>query len=128
MRHVPPVASYLYRFRPHVRRETDAYREGRSAHAADLRIRDETLRSFHRIGRHCGGGGYEPFSVLLLFQAVQGDDLFAVRHAIPSEYGLRFVETFAKRSVGDMLSCRIQRPAAFREGIHQGDGHVADQV
>ena len=27
-----------------------------------------------------------------------------------------------------MLSCRIQRPAAFREGIHQGDGHVADQV
>ena len=115
---VPSTTCHFHFVRPYICRETYAYREGRSAYAADLRIRNEALRSFHCVGRYCGGGGHEPFGVLLLFQAVQGDDLFAVRHAIPSEYRLRVVEALAKRSVGDMLSCRIQRPAAFYKNFH----------
>ena len=53
------------------------------------------------------------------FQAVQGDDIFAVRHTIPSEHGLRFAEAFAKKSVGNLLYGRIQRPAAFRKSVYE---------
>lgn len=54
-----------------------------------------------------------------LYYIVQRDDLFAVRHAISVEYGLRAAEALAKSSIRNLLYGRFQRPAAFRAGVYE---------
>ena len=54
-----------------------------------------------------------------LYYIVQRDDLFAVRHAIPLEYGPRAAEALAKSSIRNLLYGRFQRPAAFRAGVYE---------
>lgn len=78
-------------------------------------------------GDRCGSGN-EPFGVLFVFQTVQGNDLFAVRHAIPFEHGLRTAETFAEASVGDLLPGRVQRRSAFQPHVQKGETHVSQSV
>ena len=59
---------------------------------------------------------------------MQGDDLLAVRHAIPPEHRLRTAETLAETGIGNMLYGRVQRPAPFHTGVHERLGHVAVQI
>ena len=84
------------------------HRAGRAAHAAYLHLCNGTLRPRYSVGRHCRRSGHEPFCVLRLLPAMQGDDFLAVCHPIPAEYGLRTVETFAEAGVGDLLYGRLQ--------------------
>ena len=107
VRDVPFVANRLYGEGSRVCGKTRADRAGRAADAANLRLRHGALCPSDSAGRYRRRGGDEPFRFLLLLQASEGDDLFAVRHSIPIEYGLRAVGPFAEVRVGDMLSCGV---------------------
>ena len=61
-------------------------------------------------------------------QALQGDDLLAVRHALSAEHGLLPAGAFPEIRVGDMLARGLQRCAALRQGVHQGERCVTGQV
>ena len=124
----PPVAYRFYVVGSYARRPPDPHRAGCEADTANLGIRHGALRPYYLAERHRCGSGHEPLGVLHLFQAMQGDDLLAVRHAIPLEHRLRTAETLAETGIGNMLYGRVQRPAPFHTGVHERHGHVAVQI
>ncbi len=109
-------------------RQACAHGAGGAAYAAGQRIRHGSLCPPDCPGRHCRRGGHEPFRLQLVVQALQGDDLLAVCHAVPAGHGLLHVGAFPEIRIGDMLARWFQRCAALCQSVHQGKRRAAGQV